>query len=120
MPFADNAGVIARRLQHLRNRHRLRVERDVIQKDTVRERPLPGQERRAHRRADRQARHGVNKLDTLALQPVKVGRLHVRVAREAAGLITPLVGKNEENVRRSLGSPQVELAGLGGEQHERD
>src|SRR5207245_3726407 len=46
MPFADVAGVITFRLKNLGDGRRVWIERNVIEKDTVRQWPLSGQQRR--------------------------------------------------------------------------
>ena len=43
----------------------------------------------------------LTKLDALALEPVEVRRLNVRVARVAECLRPPLVGEDKEDVRRA-------------------
>ena len=103
MPFADVARVIASGLQNLGEGRRIGMERDVIEKDTVRQWPLSGQQRRPGGRADRQASDGVDETDALRREAVEVGGFDVRITRESERLRAPLVGQDDQDVRLAFG-----------------
>src|SRR5206468_10787682 len=76
MPFADVAGVVTFGFQDLGDRRRLGIERNVVEKDTVRQRTLPGEQRRPRGRTDRQAGDGLDEAEALRRETVDVRGPH--------------------------------------------
>ena len=100
VPLADRPRVVARRLQHLRQRHRLQAQRHVVEKNPVRERLLPREQRRPRRRTHRHARDRVREPHALGRESVDYRRLRVGIAGKPERLRAPLVREHEENIRR--------------------
>ena len=101
VPFADVAGVVAGGGQHLAECHGVVAEMGVVEEEAVRGRPLAGHQRAAEGRTDRTSRDGFGEIGALFFELIEVRRLDVRVAGVAGGAGPPLVGENEEDVRRA-------------------
>ena len=99
MPFADRPRFVTGAFKQLRNRHRIRVELDVIQKYAVCQRPLSRQKRSSRRRTHRQPRNRVREAHTFRSQSVEIRRLHVRISRKSESLRSPLIGQHNNNIR---------------------
>ena len=100
VPFANRRRVVARGLEHFRQRDRGGIERHVIEKNAVCERALAGEQRGARGRADGHPCDGVNAAHALAREAVEVRRPHVRIAGKTERLRAPLVGEHDDDIRR--------------------
>ena len=121
VPLADAARVVASGLENLWQRHGIRAERHVVQKNAVRLRPLPREQRGARGGTHRHARDSLGEVHGCALEAIQVRRVDVRIAREAEGLRPPLVGDDEEDVgSRGLVRRAKRLAPREGERDEYD
>src|SRR5262249_32299922 len=77
----------------------VRLELDVIDKDSVPQRVLAGHEAGAEGAAHRIAGNCVYKVDAFAFEPVECGSVYIGIAVVAGRLRTPLVGQNEEHAQ---------------------
>src|SRR5262249_26220584 len=65
---------------------------------------LARQQGRSRRRTQRTVGHRLRELDPLPRQPVDIGRVYLLVPGAAHIHAAPLIGHDEENVRRPLGN----------------
>ena len=94
--------VVAGTLQNFWQCNGVRVERHLVEKNTVRKRTLSRQNGGASGRADGHARDGVDKAHALARESVEVRRPHIWIARKTEGLRAPLVGEHDDDIRRRI------------------
>ena len=103
VPLADERGPVAGALEFLREGRRLWVEAGAIVQHAVPVGILPGENRRATRRAERGGHEGVLEQHAAFDQPIEVRCLEERVSERGSRVEALVVDQDEDNVRPLLG-----------------
>ena len=99
VPLADEAGLVALRLEELGQRRLRLAQPQVVGDHAVLVRVLPVSRMARAGTADGRVGEGLAEEDAFGRQPVDVRRLDIGVAHAAEGLAAQLVGNDEQDVR---------------------